>query len=93
MPISTSHLFLCFECMVKNCVAAMWRFFDWNASALRAHFLFLDENNISKKEKSMGNKHKYERPEITLLQWTIEDEIIRVSGGGGGDIGDWDTDM
>ena len=39
----------------------------------------------------MKNKRKYESPEITLLQWTIEDDVITTSGGG--DQGDWDTDM
>ena len=41
----------------------------------------------------MKTKIKYESPEITLIQWTIEDDVIRISGGGGGDIGDWDTDI
>ena len=38
----------------------------------------------------MKTKIQYERPEITLIQWTIEDDIITTSGG---DTGDWDTDM
>ena len=41
--------------------------------------------------KKMKNKLKYERPEITLIQWTTDDDIITTSGDG--DLGDWDTDM
>ena len=39
----------------------------------------------------MKTKIQYERPEIMLIQWTVEDDIITTSGGG--DTGDWDTDM
>ena len=39
----------------------------------------------------MKTKSQYERPEITLIQWTTDDDIITTSGGG--DLGDWDTDM
>ena len=46
---------------------------------------------ILAKEANMKTKIQYERPEITLIQWTIEDDIITTSGGG--DTGDWDTDM
>jgi hypothetical protein len=45
---------------------------------------------ILAKEVKMKNKPSYEKPEITLIQWTIEDDIITTSGG---DTGDWDTDM
>ena len=41
----------------------------------------------------MKSKRKYESPEITLLQWTLDDDIITASGGDGGDTGEWDTDM
>ena len=54
----------------------------------RAHLHF---KHTAKRRQKMKNKLKYERPEITLIQWTTDDDIITTSGGG--DLGDWDTDM